>query len=337
MKLRILFLLVGFCTFHISLAQVDSIIFRNNNYIVGEIKSLDKGVFIIETDYSGSDFKIEWSGVKEMYTETYFLITLTDGSRYNGRVKSTGENKITIHTNDGLEIEITQNELVFLKAVDSGFWSQFYASIDFGFNYAKSNNLQQLSIRSNLGYIAERWSTDLTFNSVNSTQDEVEPIKRTDIALTYRYFLPKDWYGIANLSFLSNTEQKLDLRSNGKIGLGKYLIHTNRKYWGFQAGVSFNNEKFSTETSSQQSLEGYVGTELNLFDIGDFSLLTNANAYPSITDEKRWKADFKIDAKYDLPLDFYLKAGFSLNYDNQPVEGATETDYVFQTTIGWEL
>ena len=29
--------------------------------------------------------------------------------------------------------------------------------------------------------------------------------------------------------------------------------------------------------------------------------------------------------------------GFTLNYDNQPAEGATENDYVFQTTIGWEL
>jgi hypothetical protein len=46
--------------------------------------------------------------------------------------------------------------------------------------------------------------------------------------------------------------------------------------------------------------------------------------------------DFAFDTKYDLPLDFYIRLGLTLNYDNQPVEGAGETDYVFQTSFGWE-
>jgi len=305
--------------------------------MVGEIKNLDKGVLTIETDYSKSDFKIEWSGIKEIYAETYFLMTLTDGRRYNGFLTSTDDGKLKIRTNENEEVEINKDELVFLKAVDSGFWSKLYASVDLGFSFTKANNLKQLSVRSNLGYLGERWSTDISFGSVNSIQDEVEPIKRIDAGITYRYFLPKDWYGLANISFLSNTEQKIDLRTNGKIGLGKYIVHTNRRYWGFQAGVSFNNEKFTTESSDLQSLEGYLGTELNLFDVGDLSLLAQANAYPGITERGRWRADFRIDTKYDLPHDFYVKLGFTLNYDNQPAEGASDNDYVFQTSVGWEL
>ena len=33
-------------------AQKDSLVLKNGNIIVGEIKSLDKGVLTIETDYS---------------------------------------------------------------------------------------------------------------------------------------------------------------------------------------------------------------------------------------------------------------------------------------------
>ena len=47
--------------------------------------------------------------------------------------------------------------------------------------------------------------------------------------------------------------------------------------------------------------------------------------------------DDRVDLKYDLPKDLYIRMGLTLNYDNQPVEGATDTDYVFQTTLGWEL
>ena len=41
-------------------AQADSLIMKNGDVIVGEFKDMDRGVLGIETDYSDSDFKIEW-------------------------------------------------------------------------------------------------------------------------------------------------------------------------------------------------------------------------------------------------------------------------------------
>jgi len=75
---------------------------------------------------------------------------------------------------------------------------------------------------------------------------------------------------------------------------------------------------------------------LNLYDIGDLSLLTKLVVYPSITESGRFRSDFNFDAKYDLPKDFYLKFGLNVNYDNRPVAGATDTDYMLQTGFGWK-
>ena len=44
-------------------AQVDSIKFRSGDFIIGEIKSMEKGILVVETEYSDSDFKIEWTEV----------------------------------------------------------------------------------------------------------------------------------------------------------------------------------------------------------------------------------------------------------------------------------
>ena len=74
-----------------------------------------------------------------------------------------------------------------------------------------------------------------------------------------------------------------------------------------------------------------------MFNMGDLSLLTSLYVFPSLTESGRIRSDFKFDLKYDLPLDIYIGVGYTLNYDNQPVEGASESDYVFQTTVGWEL
>jgi hypothetical protein len=317
--------------------QNDSIIFNNKNYIVGEVKSMERNILSIETDYSDNDFTIEWDGIKEIYTDTYFLITLTDGSRYNGHLQSTQDGKINLLTDSGQTIAVEPNQIVFLDDIDQGFWSQVYASIDFGLDLTKANNATQISMRSSLGYIAKRWQLDGSYDSYYTEQDEVDIIRRQNGTITFKYFLPKDWYPLASSEFLSNTEQNLQARYTGKAGLGKYIIHTNQVYWGFSAGANYNSENFSVDSlPDRKSWEGFIGTELNMFNTGDLSLLTNAIVYPSFTESGRWRTDFKFDFKYDLPLDFYIKLGFTLNYDNQPAPGTSETDYVFHTGFGWE-
>lgn len=343
--------LIAFTLFTLSLsAQTDSLVFYNGNYVVGEVKTMTRGVVTIETDYSDADFKIEWEKVKEIYTVTYFLITTSDGNRYNGHVNTTEPGKIMIITDRGQEIETLHDDIVWLDDVDKGFWSQLYAAIDVGFDITKANNFKQLSTRINLGYLAKRWNLDGTYNTLFSRQDDVADIDRTDGSVGYKYFLPKDWYPMASIDFLANTEQKLDLRTTGKAGLGKFVIHTNYTYWGFSVGANYNNETYlpntvtaadgsdSTYTSpSRKSWEGFIGTELNLFDIGDLNLSTKIFAYPSFTEAGRWRSDFNFDTKYEMPFDddFYIRLGITINYDNQPVEGASETDYVLSTGFGW--
>lgn len=331
--LNLLFLLGVFSAF----SQKDSLIFNNGNYVVGEVKSMERNILKIETDYSDDDFTIEWDGVKEIYTETYFLITLTDGSRYNGTINSSEAGKISILTDDEKTIDVNQDDIVILNDIDKGFWNQVYATVDFGLDLTKANNFKQFSMRSNIGYIAKLWQLDANYNLLNSKQDDVDDIKRTDGGITFKYFLPHDWYPLISVDFLANTEQDLDLRTTGKLGIGKYVIHSNNLYWGFSLGANYNNENYTTPTTpDRKSWEGFLGTELNLFNMGDLSMLTSVIAYPSFTESGRWRSDFKVDFKYDLPLDFYVKLGYTLNFDNQPAVDASKTDYVLNTGFGWE-
>ena len=323
---------------HTSWAQHDSLILKSGDKIVGEIKSMDKGVLTIETGYSKSDFTIEWSGIKQIYSKSIFLVTLTDGRRINGYVQSVdAANKVTITTAAGEKIESLLDDIVYLKGLKSDFWSRVKANLDIGLSLSKANNLNQLNINSRIGYLADRWQLDLYFNTNNSSQDSVETTKRMDAGVTYKYYLQKDWYLLVAPSFLSNTEQSLKLRTTGKLGAGKFFTHTNKAYWGAGGGLSFNAETFDNGTPGRKSLEAYGGTELNLFDIGDLNLFSSLFIYPSLTESGRVRTDFKFDAKYDLPLDFYVKLGLTVNYDNQPAVTGNETDYVIGFTIGWEL
>ncbi|MCB0805915.1 MAG: DUF481 domain-containing protein [Bacteroidales bacterium] len=318
-----------------AISQADSVVLKNGNYVTGEIKEMTRGVLTIETDYSDKDFSIEWSGVKEIYSITYFLVSTTDGIRFNGTIETSPEGKVKIITDEG-PVYLTFDDVVYLQSLDKGFWDQLYATIDIGFNLTKANNLQQWNSRATIGYLAKRWSAKGNFNQISSVQDDVGATKRSDGGLSYRYYLPTDFYILGSVNGLSNTEQKLDLRLNATTGIGKYAIHTNSIYWGFLAGVNYNNESYSGDIESRESWEGVLGTEYNMFDVGDIDILTKVVVYPGITEQGRWRSDFEFDTKYDLPYDFYIHLGFTLNYDNQPAEGASETDYVLQTGLGWE-
>lgn len=339
MKRFILILALSVFSFEILTAQTDSLVFRNGTYIVGEVKKMERSVVTVETPYSDKDFNIKWHRVMEIYTSTYFLVSLSDGSRYNGTLESKAPGRVSILSDEGDTVDVNIIDIVFLDDRDLGFWSQLYFSIDVGLNLTKANNFKQFSTNSTIGYAAKRWNLDAAHNILFSHQDNTDDIQRQDGRISYRYFLPHDWYPLISADFLSNTEQLLNLRSTWKLGMGKFIVHTNKSYWGFSAGANYNNENFSGDVNpDRRSWEGFIGSEYNMFNMGDLDLLTNIVTYPSFTESGRWRIDYKIDTKYEMWFDddFYIKLSFTLNYDNRPAEGATTTDYVFQTGFGWE-
>ncbi|NVK50902.1 MAG: hypothetical protein HWE09_14115, partial [Cyclobacteriaceae bacterium] len=79
MKKFYLLLLFVFSISVVGFGQTDSLVFKNKDVIVGEIKSMDRGVITIETDYSDKDFKAKWEDLIGIISKTNYLITLTDG------------------------------------------------------------------------------------------------------------------------------------------------------------------------------------------------------------------------------------------------------------------
>jgi len=330
-----------FLTFFILLgvqlsAQIDSVCFNTGEYVLGEAKSMQKGVLKVSTEYSDSDFAIEWKKVSGIFTESQYLINLSNGGKYFGRLQSNSETTILITTTENDSIVVENSDIVYLNAYNDKFLDRFTASISLGFDMAQAENLRQLSTRSSLGYKADKWNASASFYYLTSQQDLTEDIKRTESDVSFGYLLPYKLFGIASLSYLSNTEQNIDTRINAQLGVGRYFVHNNYLDWSFQLGANRNIERYTNDTEDRESWEGYFGTDLNIFDIGDLDLLLSIMAYPGITEAGRWRSDSRFDIKYKLPLDFFIKMGVSFNYDNQPAEGASETDYVFNISFGWE-
>jgi putative salt-induced outer membrane protein YdiY len=313
-------------------------VLKNGDVIVGDLKSLDAGVAVLETDYSKNDFTIEWDGVRRIFSPDRYTITLENGDRVTGSIRSTADGVIVIDDSLlGTTRSVALSAVVLLKGVEDDFWSRLVANIDVGLSVQKENSLTQFNSQSMLGYLVDKWEISLTYNANRSTQDSIADIERTEAVANAVYLLPRDWYLQGTVSGLSNTEQSLDLRLQGKAGAGKYLVHTNQAYLRTGLGLSRMREQYVVDTLDKFSLEGFFGAELNLFDIGDLDLHTQMYAYPGISETGRWRVDFDFNLKYDLLQDFYLKLSTTINYDNKPAVAGTGTYYVYGFSVGWEL
>ena len=318
------------------LAQKDSLIFNDGDIIIGDLESMEKGVLKFSTKYSDSDFEIEWKDINKIYTSHQFHIALQKGKPHYGTINSVSDSLIQINTIDGQVFTCSTNEIVQILLFNNKFKDRFHAEIDVSIGAAKSNNLRKLNVGIKFEYRARKWRSSFDYNTNRSTQDILDPISRSDANLTYAYVIYKDWYLIPSLKYLASSEQNLNYRINSQLGVGYYIIQTNSALCGLKIGINRNMEDYLDGTDNINSWEGYFGTEVDLYDIGDLNFYTSILAYPGITEKGRWRLDGSVKIKYDLPWDFYVKFEFSTNYDNMPNAGGSNFDYVSLLGFGWE-
>jgi len=318
-------------------AQNDTIKVKNGNVIYGEIKQIRSRVLTIETDYSDDDFTIDFDEVTEIKVQKICFIVLTNGRGKTGYIQNDTPGKFAFIDKNGSTEIFDIDELIMVDTISDSFWKRINGNIDFGYNLTKANNASQISLAGGIGHRGPTWVSSLSISSLNSQQDNTLDIERTDIAASLQRIMPRKWYLIGNLSFLSNTEQALNSRYAIRPGAGRFLALSNKLSWGLNAGLNFNLESFSDETPERNSTEFYLGSQFNMFDYKDFKLITDINVFPSLSEKGRWRVDYSLDVKYDLPYDFYIKSTIQFNYDNQSALAISDFDYIFTTGFGWKF
>ena len=336
-KIYIIILLT--LSFNIAYSQNDTLVAKDGTVLVGEIKDMDKGVLTMETSFSDDDFKIEWLQVKTIKSTRSYRIVSSNGDRLFGTitVDSTG-GKIVINDEKSGNKEYDLAQIVYLNHVEAGsILDVLNLSLDLGYSYTKTSELHQLNGSFNADYLTNVWGITSYANTVQSVQRDVSPISRTGAGLGLKLFFKHDIFAGTDVDIFSNNEQRLNLRTNYDVNIGKYFIHTNRIYFNSNIGIVYTTEDYMDTIADRNNVEGKFGMEYNMFDVGDLNFLASVSLYPSITDAYRLRTVANIKLKYDLPRDFYIKFGLDYNYDTKPIEGISPDDYVFTAGIGWEL
>jgi len=328
------FLLVG----NLLIAQKDSIVLANKNVLVGTVKGMSQTILIFNTPYSNVNFQIKWLEVREFYSERTFIISLNDGKRIYTKIHNSDsiKNRLEI-TNQGGKMLIKPSEIVFIDRFSQKFFQRLHASLDLGISLRKAQNFLEITGNVELSYSTKKWRYASNINTVFSKQDSIQNVSRNEVTSNAVRFLKKDWFLVGSVNIYQNTDQNLKIRATESLGGGYSFKNTTSYLFGTASGLSYNKENyFDSPTNNKSSMEAFLKVQFLKYDAGDkLSFEASATASPSITEKDRFRVDSNMNLKYRITSDFYVKTSLTYNYDNQPAIGATNGDYTFQTSFGW--
>jgi len=329
---------------------MDTVFLKNGDRVIGSIKEVTQGVLTIKPDYSKSDYKLKWEEIADIFTSNELFLTFRSGAKVRAQVEDLTPDSIQVDISEVVirgkksypiqdlgPFMISRRDLVFVEKIEDTFFERLNGDISIGLNLARSNSFKQYSLRSNVEYNTGRFIFGGNFNGILSSQDDTETIRREDGGLTIISLLRNEYFILARGNFLSNTEQLIDLRTDFKLGVGKFIVFKPKAKLSVQAGLNLNSERFDGDSPDNQSAETVIGITINFLDLGPFTIQGILLGYSGISENGRLRSDSKLDLKYEFLSDLFIKVGGTLNYDNKPAEGASDTDYVFQSTIGWSF
>lgn len=300
-------------------SKIDTIYFQKGDRITGEVKSLASNYLKLSTN-DVSIISIKWNKIDSVKILSKMRIVLTDGQIYYGILMPAGEEgSCYIWGNIGDPRLTRLAEIVGLSRLEDKFLNRLTGTLSSGFSYTKANDNMQVNLNASIKYTAQKNQLELSYDGILTQQDTLASSQRQNGGVTVRRILPNNWFLVSGLTFESNSEQNLDLRSSVAIGGGKNLVSTNRSSLRIGTGLQGNREL--TQDGDQNSIEALLNSDFSMFIYDSPKLTFNLSGQltPSISDFGRVRVDVDSNISWEVFHDFYLKWTFYYTFDSRPV------------------
>jgi hypothetical protein len=131
-----------------------------------------------------------------------------------------------------------------------------------------------------------------------------------------------------------------DLRASLGGALAVLSIYTNKTNLSIIEGLAYTTEKDKSDSEStgkKHSLDSAFAAQFSTFRFDSTDFDTTLWVYPSLSSPGHVRMTLNQDVYYKFYKDFYVRASFYDNYDNQPVVGAPANNMGGSTTVGWSF
>jgi len=320
----------------LSAQKADTVVLRNGDRIVGEIKSVERGALSYKTDDMGT-LAIKWDKIRRIISYRYFEVEVASGLVYYGQLLEAPAEGSLIVAVGSFSDTLPQSEIVRVNPIGRSFLSRVDGHLSMGFTYQRANKVWNLSADFGADYRTRQWLTQLESNVYFQDEAASSATSRSSLSLEQQRFLAHRWLLLGAGQLEQNQELDLDLRALLTGGGGRFLIQTSRSDLLLGSGLVYTNERFtgSSVTSNLELLVTFVA-EYFQHDSPKSDLQATLSLYPNLTDFGRVRSDLQMNLSHEFIKDFMIGVTVFDKFDSRPPSTtAAKNDYGVTFSIGW--
>lgn len=328
-----------FCGAARAAPKTDVVEFTNGNVLTGEVKGLAQGILTFKTDMM-STVSIKWEYVRHLKTNQYLEVERTAGSRHYGQAPEFADaQEIRLVYGESVQA-LPLNDVVRIMPIEQGdLLARIKGSVSAGFSYTKASDIGTFTFNGDLRSRTRKREWSLDGSSTVTNDSEGGSSERYQVSGYFRYFLADRRFWLSGLSFESNDELGLNLRTSLAGGYGTYLMQDQKHEWSVFGGLAATREKYTSEPE-RESIEGVLGTSYSFFRFNPLNanLYANLTLFPSLTESGRVRSEGRLSSRWEIIKDLYFEISMYGSYDNEPGEtAASDYDYGTTTSLGYSF
>jgi len=234
-------------------------------------------------------------------------------------------------------VEVPQDDVVRVTQASVSLWRRLNGGVTFGSQYSKGNSTKQYNFTSDAGYEESKWAVKARYSSNLSSSTGVDASTRNQFDVTgYRVSKRKNVFYASSGGLLQSSVQGIDNQLTVAGGLGMFLKNTTRKRLTVTGALAGQRTLYSSSFSQNEDqliIGALFGSTLDIFQFKRTHLTVTGNVLPALNDMGRVFG--RLNASYYLKLFRKLDLNFSFygNWDNDPPEGFSKSDYGTSTGL----
>lgn len=317
-----------------SFAQVrkDTLVFLNNEVLIGEFKQMSRGLVSFDSDGIGL-ISVKAYKLKAIHTTVSTLRIETINRQWlYGTLAPAAQQDSLFLVDGGNRTKLAWNDISSVLPFRRHFFHQLSGKVSAGMSFSRSSGIGQFNLNGTVTHRTRSFQTELTVSELGSIDSSRFSRDQENVQLGTNHYIGKStWFEAGLLSYQRNIELSLAHRFQLMAGAGNKLISRQHFELMLTSGLSVNQEK-SIEgiTSPGLLVELPFFLKLYYFKFKKPNMQINmSNAgYVSLSESGRYRYDGNISFSWELMSDFYFTTNLYGNYDSKPPDfGAANTDY----------
>lgn len=327
--------LLAVSSFVVMSAQAATVILKNGDHVSGELTQLNGDVLTFKSSIFG-DVKIPWKDVEKLETAEPVRVELKDGTMVKGKI-AMDNNAVTIDQGAlGQSEPLARKQIAALNPPIIDQSVQYSGHLNLGGAMNRGNS-DENQLNFNGEFIArtpeDRYTVSGEINEAKS--NGVKTTSNRRLLMQYDNFLDKKNYVYARARAENDEMADLNLRTSLGGGYGRQFLEDDITKFSGEVGLNYVNEDYevSPDRSFPTLSVGYK-YDRKFFD-KKLVFFNSVTLDANLEDTEDLLARGRIGFRVPLAKNLNVSTALNVDYDNQPADGAKNTDTALVFSVGY--